>query len=231
MRLPPGSSLTILGSRFGSKCDGPLRAHELLGHDASLALTPRCPFSTMGPRHAPSRHNPRPLGHARDPLCRVWRRESSAEEEWAGDVCSAVSGWQDKVEQSTNEAREALQSPGSGTLAAIDAEVREIIDATDELVNDLGELEPPNSEAGEQAKREVDTFASQLEATATNAKETFDNLPEDAGITELARALEPLVPSIQALITSASSTFTAVKESGSELEEGLDQADSCERFR
>jgi hypothetical protein len=157
--------------------------------------------------------------------------ETSAEEEWAGDVCTAVSGWQDQVEQATDEAREALQSPGAGTLAAIDAEVQEIIDATDELVNDLRELEPLDSEAGEQAKRELDTFASQLETTATNTKQTFDNLPDDAGITEVARALEPLVPSIQALITSASSTFTAVKESGSELEEGFDQADSCERYR
>ena len=57
--------------------------------------------------------------------------EASAEEEWAGDICSAVSGWQDQVEQSTDEVREALQSPGAGTLAAIDAEVQEIIDATD----------------------------------------------------------------------------------------------------
>jgi hypothetical protein len=157
--------------------------------------------------------------------------DTSAEEEWAGDVCTAVSGWQDQVEQSSDEAREALQSPGSGTVAAIDAEVREIIEATDELGDDLRELEPPDTESGDQAKRELDTFASQLDATATNTKETFDNLPEDAGITELANALEPLVPSIQSLIESASSTFTAVKESGSELEEGFDDADSCERYR
>ena len=109
--------------------------------------------------------------------------------------------------------------------------MQEIIDATETLGDDLRELEPPDTEAGEQAKREVDTFASQLEATATNAKETFDNLPEDAGLTELANALEPLVPSIQSLVESASSTFTAVKESGSELEQGFDDADSCERYR
>jgi hypothetical protein len=157
--------------------------------------------------------------------------DTSAEEEWAGDICTAVSGWQDQVEQATDEAREALQSPGSGTLAAIDAEVQEITDATDDLGDDLRELEPPDTDAGEQAKREVDAFATQLEATATNAKETFDNLPEDAGLTELANALAPLVPAVHALVDSASSTFTAVKESGSELEEGFDDADSCERYR
>jgi hypothetical protein len=156
--------------------------------------------------------------------------ETSAEEEWAGDICTAVGGWQDQVQKSTDEAREALQSPGAGTLAAIDAEVREIIDATDELGNDLRELEPPDTEAGDQAKREVDTLASQLEATAANTRETFDNLPEDPSITDVANALEPLVPSIQSLIGSVSTTFAAVKESGSELKEGFDDADSCERY-
>ena len=156
---------------------------------------------------------------------------TSAEEEWAGDICSAVSGWQDQVEQSTNDVREALQSPGAGTVAAIEAEVQEIIDATEQVGNDLKDLEPPDTEAGDQAKQELDTLATQLESTAANTKETFDNLPDDAGLTELARALEPLLPSIQSLVASVSSTFTAVKESGSELEEGFNNADSCERYR
>jgi septal ring factor EnvC (AmiA/AmiB activator) len=157
--------------------------------------------------------------------------DASAEEEWAGDVCSAVSDWQDQVEQTADDVREALKSPGAGTLAAIDAEVREIIDATDQLGDDLRELEPPDTEAGDQAKQELETLAVQLEATATNMKETFDNLPEDAGIAELADALEPLIPTIQSLVASASNTFTAVKESGSELKEGFDNADSCKQFR
>jgi uncharacterized protein YukE len=156
---------------------------------------------------------------------------TSAEEEWAGDMCTAVSGWQDQVEQASDDARKALQSPGTGTRAAIEAEIRGIIDATAKLGDDLRELEPPDTEAGDDAKRELDTLSVQLEATATNMKETFDSLPEDASITEVADALEPLVPAIQSLVASASSTFAAVKESGSELEEGFDEADSCERYR
>jgi hypothetical protein len=156
---------------------------------------------------------------------------TSAEEEWTGDMCTAVSGWQDQVRQSSDDAREELQSPGAGTRPAIEAEIREIIDATDKLGNDLRELEPPDTEAGDQAKQELDTFAVQLEATATNIKTAFDDLPEDATITQLADALEPLVPAIQSLVGSASSTFAAVKESGSDLKEGFDDADSCERYR
>ena len=157
--------------------------------------------------------------------------DASAEEEWAGDVCSAVGDWQDEVEQTADDVREALQSPGAGTVAAIETEVREIVDATDTLGDDLRGLEAPDTDAGDQAKQELDTLAVQLEATATNLQETFDNLPEDAGLTELADALQPLIPTIQSLVASASNTFTAVQESGSELKEGFDNADSCEEFR
>ena len=68
---------------------------------------------------------------------------------------------------------------------------------TDKLGDDLRELEPPDTEAGDQAKGELDKFAVKLEATATTMKETVDKLPEDAGIVEVARALGPLVPSIE----------------------------------
>ena len=143
-------------------------------------------------------------------------------------VCQQLAGSGPAVHRGCEE---ALQSPGSGTVATLEAEVREIIDATQEVGNDLQELDPPDTEEGEEAKRELDTLATQLEATATNIEETFDNLPEDAGLSDLTNALEPLVPTIQSLIASVSSTFDAVKESGSELKEGFDNADSCDEFR
>ena len=55
--------------------------------------------------------------------------EASAEEKWAGDICSALGGWQDQVEQSSNDAKDELQSPDAGTRAAIETDVREIVDA------------------------------------------------------------------------------------------------------
>ena len=86
--------------------------------------------------------------------------ETSAEEEWAGDMCTAVGGWQDQVEQSADDVTEQLQSPGAGTLAAIDAEIQEAIDATEKLGDDLNELEPPDSEAGDEAQQDLDALDS-----------------------------------------------------------------------
>ena len=58
---------------------------------------------------------------------------ASAEEKWAGDVCSAVTTWKSTVQKATGDIRTQLQSPQAGTLAAIDADVGTAVDATKKL--------------------------------------------------------------------------------------------------
>ena len=82
-------------------------------HGRRRVLTPRCRFSTMDPSMIRLGVT-LVLSATLAILGRVWRQETSAEEEWAGDVCMAVSGWRDQVQPSTDEVREALQSPGPG---------------------------------------------------------------------------------------------------------------------
>jgi hypothetical protein len=157
--------------------------------------------------------------------------EPSASEEWAGDVCSAVGDWQDQIEQSAADIREQVQSPGADTLAAIQSEIEEGVDASNELADELRSLEPPDTDAGEQAQQEIDSLADLVETTVDKTKETIDNLPENASLTEVAQAVAPLLPDLQALVTNASASLTSVQKRGSELKEGFDKADSCERYR
>jgi uncharacterized phage infection (PIP) family protein YhgE len=157
--------------------------------------------------------------------------EPSAEEDWAGDVCSAVSDWQDQIEQSAADIREQIQSPGAGTLAAIESEIEEGVDASKDLADDLQSLEPPDTEAGEQAQQELDSLADQVEETVDKTKETIDSLPENASLSEVVDTVAPLLPSLQALATNVSATLASVQERGSELKEGFDEADSCEKYR
>jgi septal ring factor EnvC (AmiA/AmiB activator) len=157
--------------------------------------------------------------------------EPSAEEEWADDVCTSLSDWQDQIKKSAADVREQIRSPGADTLAAIESEIQEAADATNELADDLESLEPPDTEGADQAKQELDALATQLDSTVTNTKETIDSLPEGASLSEIAKAVAPLLPSLQALATSATNALTLVKETGSELKTGFEQADSCERYR
>jgi chromosome segregation ATPase len=157
--------------------------------------------------------------------------EPSAEEEWAGDVCSSVSDWQDQIQQSATDIREQIRSPGADTLAAIESEIEEAADATNKLADDLQSLEAPDTEGADQAKQELDALGTQLESTVENVKQTIDTLPENASLTEVAKALSPLLPSLQNLATTASSALASVQETGSELKTGFEQADSCEQYR
>jgi hypothetical protein len=157
--------------------------------------------------------------------------EPSASEEWAGDVCSAVGDWQDQLEQSASEIREQIQSPGADTLAAVQSEIQEAADASTELADELRDLDAPDTEDGDQAKQQIDSLADQVQETVDKTQETIDGLPENAGLTEVAQAVAPLLPSLQALVTNVSSTVQALQDAGSELKDGFDEAGSCEQFR
>ena len=157
--------------------------------------------------------------------------ETSAEEEWAGTVCTDISGWKDQIQETTDDMRAELQSPEVGTVAEIEADVRQAADATSQLAADLKALGPPDTESGPQAKQQLDALASQLEGTMNTARQTVESLPEGADAAETAEQLAPLVPSLQSLVTSTEDTLAAIEASGSELKEGFDNADSCEEFR
>ena len=157
--------------------------------------------------------------------------ETSATEEWAGDVCSAVGTWQDQIEQSATDIREQIQSPGADTLEAIKDEITEAADASIDLSEELKSLKPPDTEKGDRTQQEVEALADQVDQTVDKTRETIEGLPDDASLTEVGKAVGPLLPSLQALITNVSATLTSLQEQGSELKEGFDKADSCERYR
>jgi hypothetical protein len=157
--------------------------------------------------------------------------DPSATEEWAGDVCSSVGDWQDQLEQSASDIREQIRSPSADTLAAVQSEIEEAVDASRELTDDLRSLDAPDTESGEEAQQEIAALADLVETTIDKTQETIDNLPKNAGLRDVAQAVAPLLPSLQALVTNVSSTLSSVQERGSELKESFDDADACERYR
>jgi hypothetical protein len=155
---------------------------------------------------------------------------TSPEEKWAGSICSDLGDWEDQVKENADNVQKELQSPKLGTLAAIDAQVQEAVDASDKVVTDLRALEPPDSEAAAAADRKLDALVSQIEATVTEVKQTLAAVPKGAGTAETAEKLAPLVPSIQSLAVNVSSTLESMQAEGEEIKKGFEDADSCDRF-
>jgi hypothetical protein len=155
--------------------------------------------------------------------------ETSAEEEWADSVCTDVGAWRDQLQQAEDDIRTALESPGAETLGAIETAVRQAIDATRELSEDVDALEPPDTESGGQAKQQLTALATQLESTATQAQQILDGVAEDP-----VQALEDLAafaPELQSAVTAASRTLETIQASGSDLQQGFEDAESCDRFQ
>jgi hypothetical protein len=155
----------------------------------------------------------------------------SAEEKWAGSVCTDISNWKGDVQQNANNVRDKLKSPQEGTVAAIDAEIQKAVTATGDLGTNLKSLEPPNSDQGKQAKQQLDAFSSQVETTGENAKQTVDSVPADATASETVQKLAPLASDLKDLSVQTSKTLESVKSSGDKIKEGFEKADSCKQLK
>jgi uncharacterized phage infection (PIP) family protein YhgE len=156
---------------------------------------------------------------------------TSPEEKWAGDVCTQVTDWQNQVTQSTDDVSNQLHSPGAGTLNAIRADINSIVDATSKLASNLKSLGAPDTPSGAQAKQQVDSFATQLNQAAQQARQTAASVPPGASITDIVSKVASLGPAVQTLANNASTTLKSVQSSAQSLKDGFAKADSCKPFR
>lgn len=155
----------------------------------------------------------------------------SAEEKWADSVCTDLGNWKSQVTQATNDIAEKLRSPQQGTLPAMKADVQKLVDATQQLAQNLNSLSAPKTQSGAQAKQQLETLSSDLQTTTNKAKQTLATVPENAGLVETAKQLAPLAPDLQSLAAEAKSTVQSIEASSSDLKQGFDQADSCKQLR
>jgi hypothetical protein len=156
---------------------------------------------------------------------------ASAEEKWADSVCTPLGTWKSQIQKSTDEIREKVRSPGAGTLAAVQGDVQEAVDATQKLGTDLKALEAPDTDSGAQSKQQLDSLADQLQTTAAQAKQTIQGVPDNATLSQTVQQLAPLVSAVQSLASNASSALDSIQASSSKLKDGFEKADSCDQFR
>jgi len=155
----------------------------------------------------------------------------SAEEKWADSVCTDLGNWKSQVTQATNDIAEKVRSPEQGTLPAMKADVQKLVDATQQLAQNLNSLAAPKTQSGAQAKQQLEALSSDLQTTTNKAKQTLATVPENAGLVETAKQLAPLAPDLQSLAAEAKSTVQSIEASSSDLKQGFDQADSCKQLR
>lgn len=148
--------------------------------------------------------------------------EASAAD-WAGDVCSAFSDWTNSLES----AAEPLRS-GDISEDSIDDAVSDLADATEQFVDDIRGLGPPDTDAGEEAQEELDGLADDLSEGVDDIRETVDN----ASASGAAAALAEIGNTLTRMASEAQSAFSRIEglEAADELESAFRDAPECEEL-
>ena len=153
-------------------------------------------------------------------------------EEWAGSVCTSLSDWRDSFT--------SLADAGGEPRTA--DSLREKLDdanaATSELVSELQDLGPPDLEAGDQVKEQLDQSTAELESSYDALKERADEAaaaPPNEFLQQLAAAA--LASDFAALQTAIANTMTTLQnadvaeESKAELQQAFADAPSCQSLQ
>jgi hypothetical protein len=143
---------------------------------------------------------------------------------WADDVCTRIDTWE-------QELRDIVAAEEEGSLTeGIQQKLDRAATATDDLLNDLQATGAPETEAGAEAKAEVDALAEstkervdRIKAEAESAEDTTDALQLAGNIaTELEQAQQ-----------EARETFDRLSDldPAGELSEGIESSESCDEVR
>jgi len=147
--------------------------------------------------------------------------EESASEQWAGDVCSELSTWVTSVEAAV---KSLTANPLSIDQAAVQAATEDMKTATDDLVDGLGDLEPFETEAGDQARTELTDLGTQLRQQLDEVEQESEN-----GTLSLVTVTSQLATA-SAAVKSTYESLQSLDSSG-EMREGFEDAESCDSLR
>jgi hypothetical protein len=142
--------------------------------------------------------------------------------DWAGDVCSAISTWSDSVTSTA----ESLGAGGLSEEALRDA-ADEFEGATNDFVEELRDLGPPNVEGGEEAQESIDQFADEVDESVSELEQAVDEASDVSGIVAAATAASAALSTLGELVSTTVATLGAA---GNELAEAFAEADSCDEL-
>jgi type I site-specific restriction endonuclease len=153
--------------------------------------------------------------------------QQSATEAWADDVCSTVSDWKGAVE----DAQTTLSDPANLSANDIQAALESVSTATTAFVDDLQDIGPPDTEAGEQAGAQLSTLSDQLQEQADVVTRTLNQT--SANLQEL---LAQVSTATKALSTMVTDSVTAVEnirqlDGAEELESAFQDSQTCQDLR
>lgn len=154
----------------------------------------------------------------------------SAEEQWAGDICTSIASWRTGVEAIIRNTADALGQPGA-TREDLENGIQDGLDTTKELTDELRASVAPDTPEGEQAKAEVNAFLDDVRSADDRVRTALAGLPEGASLTEVVTQLAGLAASLQSTIEGGPALVEDLADLGGDLKDGFENAESCQKLR
>lgn len=148
----------------------------------------------------------------------------SSAESWASSVCTDLSEWITDIDASVKSVTDEGLGINEDTLR--DA-VDEAKTATDQVREDLDQLEAPDTDAGEQAKEELDNLREELREQADAVEQAVEG---DGGPLEVAGTV---AAALSTAINQLKESFENLQgvDPGGEIEDAFRNSDECDSLR
>jgi hypothetical protein len=146
---------------------------------------------------------------------------SVSSEDWANNVCSAITTWTDSVRKTGNDLR-----AGNVSKSSLNSAVDDFQSSTQQLADDLKGLGRPNTSAGKQAQASVDKLSGEIQSDADKIKSEVKGA---SGIAGLQKALANVGVTLTQMGEQVTTTFGELGnlDAKGELESAFKKADKC----
>jgi len=149
--------------------------------------------------------------------------EESPQAQWASEFCGALSTWKSSLT--------TIGTDFSGGISkdVISQKLDDAEQATNELVDDLQQIGPPETESGDEVKADLDQFADDAQSSISKIKSQANSLA-DASATGFLAGASAIAGEISTLLDSARTTLEQVQELDpqGELSEALQDDQTCQ---
>jgi methyl-accepting chemotaxis protein len=148
--------------------------------------------------------------------------DTPSAQSWADDVCSALSTWKSSVS-------DAAQSVTGGNITkdSVDDAIGDMKDATNTLTDDLKDLGPPDTDAGDQAQEQADKLSNQLQDGAQKIEDATNDVSGPSEVLTAVSTITATLSTMTSQVTAAFSNLQDIDPAG-ELEDAFKNADSCQ---
>jgi methyl-accepting chemotaxis protein len=146
--------------------------------------------------------------------------DTSASEEYANNACETLSAWVTDVEETVTSLTDAGLSINRDDLQAAVDQTKESTDAT---VNELQDLGPPESEAGREAKSELDRLGTTLQEQITEIEQALDS---SGGLAAIAASVSTAVATAANAVNTTLENLRGLDPPG-EVRDAFENSDDC----